>query len=72
MDFLRLFKERIFKFRNRALTNRILNMKIMFCHINVSMANQTLDGSKVNTQSLHLRNIRMSAAMGSENSNTFN
>ena len=47
-------------------------MKIMFCHINVSMANQTLDGSKVNTQSLHLRNIRMSAAMGSENSNTFN
>ena len=49
MDILRLFKESIFKFRNRALTNRILNMKIMFCHINVSMANQTLDSSKVDT-----------------------
>ena len=37
MDFLRLFKESILKFRNCALTNRILNMKIMFCHINVSI-----------------------------------
>ena len=46
------------------LTDRTLDMKIMFCHVGVRMANHRLDCLDVHPQCLHLADVGMAAAVG--------
>ena len=46
------------------LTDRTLDMKIMFCHVGVRMADHRLDRLDVHTQCLHLADVGMAAAVG--------
>ena len=51
------------KFFNCCLPDRLLYVKIVFRHIYVSMTHNALNSCQIHAQSLHLRNIGMSAAM---------
>ena len=46
------------------LADRALDMKIMFCHVGVRMANNRLDGLDIYAQCLHLTDVGMAAAVG--------
>ena len=46
------------------LADRALDMKIMFCHVGVRMADHRLDRLDVHTQRLHLADVGMAAAVG--------
>ena len=72
MDFRIFFKKCIIKNSNRIQSDRILNMQVVFGHIYISMADQTLDSSQVDAQGLHLRNISVTAAVRGQHSYTFN
>ena len=72
MDSLILFEECVIKHFDRIQPDRILNMQVMFGHIHIGMANQTLDCSEINTQRLHLRYISMTTAVRSQGPNTLN
>src|SRR5699024_1718686 len=63
--------KRLAKFFDCSLPDRVLHMQIMLCHIYISMAYDTLDRGKVNSQCLHLGNIGVSAAMGCQHPNAF-
>ena len=69
---LRFIRERTVKFCNCCNSDRILNMEIMLSHIDIGVANNTLNCRKVNTQGLHLADIGMSTGMGAEVSYPFN
>ena len=62
-----IFRRNIFQgkclceFVNSFLANTILYVQVMLRHVYICMAYNTLDSRKVNTQSLHLANIGMSA-----------
>lgn len=71
MDFLVLFEECVIKHFDRIQPDRILNMQVMFGHIHIGMANQTLDCSEINTQRLHLRYISMTTAVRSQGPKAF-
>ena len=45
------------------LLDRVLNVQIVLCHIQVRMTHHALDRGEVYAQCLHLRNIGMSAGM---------
>ena len=72
LDSLILFEECVIKHFDRIQPDRILNMQVMFGHIHIGMANQTLDCSEINTQRLHLRYISMTTAVRSQGPNTLN
>ena len=46
------------------LADRALDMKIMFCHVGVRMANNRLDGLDIYAQCLHLADVGMATAVG--------
>jgi len=45
----------------------VLHMQIVLGHIHIRVTDDTLDGSKVNTQHLHLGNVGVPTAMGCQN-----
>ena len=45
-------------------------MEIMLGHVDVGMADDALDGGKINTQSLKLTDIGMPAAVGRQDTHT--
>ena len=47
-------------------------MEIVLGHVDVGMADDTLDGGKINAQSLQLADVSVPAAVGSQNANPFN
>ena len=47
-------------------------MKIVLSHVDIGMADDTLDGGKIHAQSLQLADVSVSAAVGSQNANPFN
>ena len=49
------------KFTYCLLTDRILNMKIVLGHIHIRMAYNALDRGQINSQSLKLRYISVTA-----------
>ena len=57
---------------HRSQSNRILNVQIMLSHVHICMTHDALNGSKVNTQGLHLADIGMSTGVGAEVSYPFN
>ena len=59
------------KLLDGCLPYRILHMQIVFCHVHIGMTYDTLDGGKVNTQSLHLGYIGVTAAVGRQNPDFF-
>ena len=54
------------------LADRILYMKIVLRHINVSVPDNALNGLQINAQCLHLRHIGMAAVVWSQLFDTIN
>ena len=61
--------ERLTELLDCLLSDRALNVQIMLSHIDVCMANDALDRWKIDSKSLHLRDISMSAAVRRQDSN---
>ena len=59
------------KLLDSGLPDRILHMQIVFCHIHIGMTYDTLNGSQVNAQGLHLRYVCMAAAVGRQHPDFF-
>ena len=47
-----------------VLSDGLLHMEIVLRHVDICVADDALDGGKVNARSLHLRHISMTAAVG--------
>ena len=60
--FIRLL-ECICELFNCCLSDRLLNMEVMLGHIDIGMANDTLNCRKVNAQGLQLRYVGMAATV---------
>ena len=52
--------------------NRLLNMQVVLCHVCHNVTHNAADCLHINTQSLKLEYICMTAAMQSQQPNTFN
>ena len=60
------------KLADCLLPDRILDVEIVLSHVDVGVADDTLDGGKINAQRLQLANVGVPAAVGSQNANSFN
>lgn len=47
-----------------VLSNELLHMEVVLGHVDIRVADDALNGGKVNAQGLHLRRISMAAAVG--------
>lgn len=60
---LTIFRKSFRKFCNSSLSDTVLNMKIVCGHARICVTDNTLDCLKINTESLHLTDIGVSAAI---------
>ena len=54
------------------LTDRILDVEIVLGHVDVGVADDTLNGGKINTQRLQLADIGVPTAVGCQDTYPFN
>ena len=65
-------REGLSKLVNCFLADSVLHMQVVLCHIYISMAYDTLDSGQVDSQSLHLTNIGVSARVRRQNTYSLN